>query len=99
MTVLQEKEIGLILSIEEGKIIIEALAELPFRHVFELIGKINSQANKKNSSDLSYEKSKEYRVNMEDVEIMVTALGHMPFIKVENIMGKLGKQIKGQINS
>jgi hypothetical protein len=39
------KEISLKLTIEEVKIIMNSLAKLPFENVYELIGKINNQAN------------------------------------------------------
>ena len=39
------KEISLKLTITEVKIIMSSLAEMPFKNVYELIGKINNQAN------------------------------------------------------
>ena len=39
------KEISLQLTIAEVKIIMSSLAKMPFENVYELIGKINSQAN------------------------------------------------------
>lgn len=39
------KEIHLRLTVDEVNVIFEALGEQPFSKVFELIGKINDQAN------------------------------------------------------
>ena len=38
-------EVTLMLSVDEVKIIFNALASRPFHEVFEIIGKINDQAN------------------------------------------------------
>lgn len=40
-----EKDIILSLTIDEVNVIFKALGERPFNEVFELIGKINAQAN------------------------------------------------------
>ena len=40
-----QKKIQLELSIEEINLIFKALGGLPFRDVYEIIGKINAQAN------------------------------------------------------
>ena len=42
---MDENELTLKLSVEEVKIIFNALASRPFQEVYELIGKINEQAN------------------------------------------------------
>ncbi|MBQ2350461.1 MAG: hypothetical protein II393_04280 [Cytophagales bacterium] len=41
----ENKEISLKLTIMEVKIIMSSLAKMPFENVYELIGKINNQAN------------------------------------------------------
>ena len=43
-------ELTLKLSVEEVKIIFSALATRPFQEVYELIGKINEQANQQMNS-------------------------------------------------
>ncbi|NMM48467.1 hypothetical protein [Marinigracilibium pacificum] len=40
-----KKEIILKVSVEEGNLIFKGLGKLPFEEVFELIGKLNEQAN------------------------------------------------------
>jgi len=39
------KKIQLTVSVEEGNLIFKGLSKLPFEEVYELIGKLNDQAN------------------------------------------------------
>lgn len=50
------KEVKIVLTVEEANIILSALSKLPFEQVFKLIGSIDKQAteqlnDKKNDSD------------------------------------------------
>lgn len=47
------KNITLELSVEETNLVLGALGELPFSRVFNLIGKVQEQANKQLGSDVS----------------------------------------------
>jgi hypothetical protein len=51
------KNLTLRVSLDEANLIMKALGELPFKDVYELIGKINDQANSQlKSDDLNNEK-------------------------------------------
>lgn len=47
----QEKEINFTVSFKEANLILKALGKLPFEDVYEIIGKLNVQANKQLSEN------------------------------------------------
>jgi hypothetical protein len=49
------KKIRLELSLEEVNLILQSLGEFPFKEVYELIGKINAQANQQLQNGTSEE--------------------------------------------
>ena len=89
---MENKDFKLDLSIEEMKIIISALAELPFKTVFELIGKINENAN----LNVLSKTVPLYVMAFKDVEIrlIISSLGQLPFEKVYGLMGKINEQLE-----
>ena len=77
------------ITIGEGKVIFKSLSELPFKEVFELIGKLNQQTN----SQKVYHDSEEIIFNLTktELEIIKKALSGQPFYQVSGIMEKVTK--------
>lgn len=77
------------ITIGEGKVIFKSLAELPFKEVFELIGKLNQQTN----SQKVYHDSEEiiFTLTKTELEIIKKALSGQPFYQVSGIMEKVTK--------
>ena len=96
---LGQKSFTIRLNVNEGKIVFQALAELPFKYVYELIGKINSQANENVAYDCDEKALHRYRVNRQELELMIRALGEMPFNRVHRLVEELNAQIGEQIGN
>ena len=88
---MDERAFEISLTAAEGRTVFEALAEQPFKHVFELIGNINKQANK--APDLS---DTTYTVTGKELALIVQALGSMPFERVHKLIANLNQQIQEQ---
>ena len=83
------------LAAAEGRTVFEALAEQPFKHVFELIGNINKQANKAlDQSDKDAPTT--YTFTDKELALIVRALGSMPFEIVHQLIANLNQQIREQ---
>lgn len=82
-------ERNLKITIGEGKIIFKSLSELPFKEVFELIGKLNQQTN----NQKAYHDSEGiiFTLTERDLEIIKRALSGQPFYQVSSIMEKVTK--------
>lgn len=82
-------DFNLKITIGEGKVIFKSLSELPFKEVFELIGKLNQQAN----SQKVYNDSEEiiFTLTKTELEIIKKALSGQPFYQVSGIMEKVTK--------
>ncbi len=75
----------------EGQMVIEALAEGPFKTVFELIGRINRQANLDNGEDgcrLLWSRA--------DQALVIGALVKLPYHRVHQLLAKLEQQASMQ---
>lgn len=93
---MDERAFEISLTAAEGRTVFEALAEQPFKHVFELIGNINKQANK--APDLSDKDAPPptYTVTGKELSLIVHALGSMPFERVHKLIANLNQQIQEQ---
>jgi hypothetical protein len=74
------------LSADEGRLVIEALAEEPFKTVFELIGRINRQANADGGDACRMVWSRA------DQALVIGALVKMPYHRVHQLLAKLEQQ-------
>lgn len=77
---------------EEGNLIIEALAECPFKQVYELIGKLNRQANAGRSACAGA--AQDFLFTPAEMKLTITALGNLPFSRVHALMGELHRQMQ-----
>lgn len=86
------------LTLDEGNLILEALAECAFKSVFELIGKLTQQANDlfaEDRSDLKYHK---FSFTERDMTLIIKALGDMPYNRVHSLLASLNRQIQMQLS-
>jgi hypothetical protein len=74
------------LSREECSLIVEGLAERPFRQVFELIGILHSASAGGASPCL--------RLNPEQIRLILDTLGGMPFTRVSRLLQSMHQQIR-----
>lgn len=82
------------LSLQEAQLVFKSLAELPFKLVYELIGKINKQSN---SLIITGGKSNQnIRIELTNQEFnrIVKALEKQPFTTVHKLIEKLNSQCK-----
>ncbi|MCP4686792.1 MAG: hypothetical protein GY859_02015 [Desulfobacterales bacterium] len=86
-------EIFIELDIEEGRTLFEALAELPFKQVFELIGKINETANKNLAGPAAQTAPSGFGFTRPELELALQALGELPFNRVHSIIAKINTRI------
>lgn len=80
---------------DEGSLIIEALAECPFKHVFDLIGRLNRQANAALKAGTA-DKAVDYEISTDDARLIVSALGNLPFNRVHALLQNLQAQMQRQ---
>lgn len=83
------------LTLAEAQLIFEALAELPFKYVYELIGKLNSRANEIASREAGTA-SQAYVLEAQELALVIRALGALPFNRVHGLLAKLNEQ--GQVS-
>lgn len=76
------------LSLAEGGLVMEALAELPFKTVFGLIGELNRQANEHDGMI-----AHEFVFERADLALIVKALGELPYSRVHALLANLHEQI------
>lgn len=85
-------EIIITLHLDEGRIVFEALAQMPFREVFTLIAKINDHTNRSAGEDNDCA----YPFSRSELETVIRALGERPFGLVYGIVEKINRQLKAQ---
>jgi hypothetical protein len=77
---------------EEGNLMVSALAECPFKLVYELIGRLNAQANAKHNDDS--DAAQEFLLTAAELKLAVAALGNLPFNRVHALIQNLQTQIQ-----
>ena len=82
-------DITIDLDIREGRTLFEALAELPFKRVYELIGKINKTANKNLAVDADENDLASFDFTARELEVAIEALGELPFKRAHPILEKI----------
>lgn len=86
------------LTLEEGNLILEALAECPFKSVFELIGQLNQQANHVFVATTDCEKKQAFMFSEHDLSLTIKALGGLSYNRVNGLLVNLNQQIKTQLS-
>lgn len=87
------------LNLEEGNLLLEALAECPFKSVFELIGKLNQQANSLFLSGVAQKERQKFTFTESELSLSIKALGNMPYQRVHKLLAALNQQIQVQIDN
>jgi len=94
-----QKAFQIHLNVNDGKIIFEALAELPFKYVYDLIGKLNRQANQSLASECDEFALLRHTLGWQEIGLIIKALGGMPFNRVHRLVANLSAQIQQQSNN
>jgi hypothetical protein len=89
-------EFSVRLNLAEGRLIMQALAELPFKYVYELIGKLNHQANEITAGGRDGPHFHLRRLSLQEMHLMLRALEEMPFRQVNRLLANLNAQISTQ---
>ncbi len=87
------------LNLEEGNLLLEALAECPFKSVFELIGKLNQQANNLFLPGIAQKERQKFTFTESELSLSIRALGNMPYQRVHKLLAALNQQIQMQMDS
>lgn len=95
MTSRGEETLQLSLTAEQGNLAIAALAECPFKLVYELIGKLNRQANAAAQSGDSITCT----VGAAELKLMLDALGKLPYHQVHALVHELQRQLQIQLQT
>lgn len=95
MTRSGEETLQLSLTAEQGNLAIAALAECPFKLVYELIGKLNGQANAAAQSGQTYACT----VGAAELKLMLDALGKLPYERVHALIHELQRQLQMQLQT
>lgn len=70
---------------DEGRLVIAALAELPFKTVFELIGDLNRQA--------VAGAGQRYQLDRDSLALILGALAQLPYERVHRLLAALERQL------
>jgi hypothetical protein len=99
MTARQGHLLSVQLTLGHSQLILQALAELPFKTVFELIGQLNQQTHRLFSHDaVDSERMQTFVLSASDLALCIKALGEMPFKRVSALLSHLNREILEQRN-
>ena len=80
------------LNLEEGNLLLMALAECPFKTVFELIGKLNQQAHVQFGKTGDHTLRKPFELTEQELALSISALGKLPYERVHLLLAHLNHQ-------
>ncbi|PTN11646.1 hypothetical protein [Nitrosomonas aestuarii] len=92
-----ERILSIELSLEEGNLLLIALAECPFKIVFELIGKLNQQAHYHFAEGVDQSGKKIFTFTELEIRLAIKALGKLPYEHVHHLLFSLKKQMTHQL--
>lgn len=85
------------LSSDEIEMILEALAELPFKRVFACIAQLNEQATRAFPANVHQighvTQAAEFRVNAEQMRLMLEVLPQLPYQRVHLLLQRMHLQL------
>ncbi|MBY0572721.1 MAG: hypothetical protein K2P84_03485 [Undibacterium sp.] len=84
------------LTLTQANLLLESLAERPFKQVFELIAALNEQASTQFFNQDKKEEYAEFAFSKAELRLMIEALGEMPFKRVQTLVQHLHAQISVQ---
>ena len=80
------------LNLEEGSLLLTALAECPFKTDFELIGKLNHQAHLHFLDAGDHTLRKPFEFTEQELALSMKALGRLPYEHVHHLLNRLDRQ-------
>ncbi|MFS2002760.1 hypothetical protein ACEN9F_03945 [Duganella sp. CT11-25] len=86
--------IQLDLTAEQANLILEGLAELPFKQVFELIGHLNQQAQAAFAAAGGEPERVHFVVGPMQMRLILSSLGQMPFNRVNQLLRSMHQQMR-----
>ena len=84
------------LTLLQADLVIEALSELPFKLVFELIGQLNRQATAQVNRAEPETQMLEFELEPHQVRIVIEALGELPYNRVHQLLALMHQQMANQ---
>ncbi len=96
---MDEKEFYIRINISDGRLIIEALSDLPFKYVYELIGSINSKANESITGTLDEDTLHTFIFTRYELDLILKSLGTRAHSQVFRLVEKLSRQTRLQVYS
>lgn len=93
---MSEKIIHAQLKLQESSLLLQALAERPFKQVFELIGKLNHQAQQFYQPPLASDKAIKFTLTASEFSLCVKSLGDLPYNQVQGLIANLHGQLLAQ---
>jgi hypothetical protein len=93
---MSEKIIHVQLNLQESSLLLQALAERPFKLVFDLIGKLNHQAQPFYQPPLTTDKSVRFTLTASEFSLCVKSLGDLPYNQVQGLIANLHSQLMAQ---
>lgn len=88
------QDIQLQLSLAQGNLILEALAERPFKQVFELIGVLNMQAAQQFDNAAEERDLGSFVLTTQQLRLILDVLGEMPYNRVNRLLHSMHQQIQ-----
>jgi hypothetical protein len=91
---------GLVVSLdrEQSGLVLSALAELPFKTVYALIGKLNQQAHENFPTARDRRTPKPFRMEPGEFALCLQALGALPYQAVSRLMEHLRTQLSERMD-
>lgn len=86
----------LTLTLEESGVMVQALAECPFKLVFELIGKLNHQAQQFYQPSRVAGEGVNFNLSAAELSCCLKALGELPYNRVSLLLSNLQAQLHAQ---
>jgi hypothetical protein len=83
------EEFQLNITIEEGKKIFLALSEMPFKRVYDLIGRINSQTVQQDKRPDHLKQDITFILSGPDIDLIAESLSAFPYNQVHTTMQKI----------
>lgn len=97
MTEANTRVLHLYLTLEQSSLMLEALVEQPFKHVFEIIGQLNHQVQQFYQADADHNAPVLFVINAVDFSVCIKSLGELPYNRVCQLVSNLHQQLQTQL--
>lgn len=91
---MENQELQFNISLAQGNLILEALAERPFKQVFEIIGHLNQQASNQFPVDANEDYIGRFNVSVPQLRLILNVLGDIPYNRVNRLLQQLHQQLQ-----